>query len=712
MSLSSHADSSLRDSHFRAVVDSSDDAIVTKNSEGTITSWNRGAQQIYGYSPDEAIGRPISILVPPHRSGEEMDILRRVFAGERIEHYETERVTKDGRAVIVSLTVSAVRDASGEVTAASVIARDITEHRRSLDQAARLHRLTSLLSKELTPDRAIAVLLAEAVPALGATAGAVGLLDPETNEIRIARRVGYSVQAIEALRQFPSSANLPMAEAIRGREPVWCESQARVEERYPLLAGRSAPGSLAVVPIVVGEDTLGALALSFGDGHNFTPAERAFAFATAQQAAHAIERTSLFEAERAARQALSFLASASQVLAESLDVDQTLDKLASLAVPHIADWCTVDLSEENGTLRNVAIAHADPSKVAFAREIQRRYPVDPDAAFGAPNVLRTGMPELFEEIPAGLVESAAQDEEHLELIRRLGVVSAMTVPLIAHGRSLGTMTLVAAESGRRFGTADLDLAMDLARRAAMAVDNATAYRREREAALTLQRTLLPRQLPEVAGIELASRYLPAEDAIEVGGDWYDVTEDADGRLTITVGDVAGHGARAASVMGQLRIALRAYAEDAFSPAASLRRLNRLMIAFDDPPMATLFQLRFDPRSREVSFVRAGHPPALIRHSDGSVIRLAGKSSPPVGIFADAVYEEDVADLLPGDTLLLYTDGLVERRTVPIDAGIDVLQTLFAHGPQPVEACVDSILASISDGVEDDVAILALRVVPS
>jgi PAS domain S-box-containing protein len=710
--LTSTWEPSLRDGQFRAVIDSSDDAILTKDSEGTITSWNRGAERIYGYLADEAIGRPISILVPPHRSGEEREILRRVFAGERMEHYETERVRKDGSTVVVSLTVSAVRADSGEVIAASVIARDITERRRSLDQAARLHRLTSLLSRELTPDRAIAVLLAEAVPALGASAGAVGLLDADAGEIRIARSVGYSDEAIESFRHFPASADLPMAEAVRRREPVWCESIEELEARYPLIANRLAPGSLAVIPIGFGEETMGALALSFGDNHDFAPTERAFAFATAQQAAYAIERTRLYEAEQSARQSLAFLARASEVLTESLDVEATLERLASLAVPRVADWCTVELVDASGDLRTVALAHVDPTKVEFAREIQRRYPPDPNAPTGAANVVRTGEPELYEEIPAQLIEAAAHDKEHLDALTKLGLVSAMTVPLFARGRILGALSLVAAESGRRFDARDLALAMDLAGRAAMAVDNATAYRRERDAALTLQQALLPRLMPEVPGIDVATRYRPAEAAIEVGGDWYDVVESTAGRLTVTVGDVAGHGAHSASVMGQLRIVLRAYAAEDYGPAASLARLNRLLIAFDEPQMATIFQLQLDPRSLQFRFARAGHPPALIRHSDGSVEQLAGRSSPPVGVFADASYTDVDGQLLPGETFVLYTDGLVERRGEGIDIGIQALQDLLANAPLATDPCLDAILDGLPRGEDDDVALLALRVTGS
>ena len=708
--MASAGDRTLLDSHFRAVVDSSDDAILTKDPKGVITSWNRGAERIYGYAAEEAVGRPISILIPKHRSGEELEILRRVFAGERIEHYETDRVTKDGRSIVVSLTVSAVVDGAGNRVGASVIARDITEQRRSLEQADNLHRLTSLLSQQLTPDQAINVLLDEAVPALGADAGALGLVDSPSGSILLAGSRGYSNQELEAFARFPLGADLPMSDVVRRGEPAWFETAAELAERHPTLStGQFRFGSLAVVPLIVGGVGLGAVALSFKHAHQFNAQERAFVMATAQQAAYTLERTKLFEAERNLRESLSFLARASELLAESLDVDRTLEQLAFLAVPRVADWCAVHQLDEQDELQIVALAHVDPEKVEFAQEFQRRYPPDPDATTGAANVVRTGEPELYEEIPAELLEEAAQDEEHLAAILELGLVSAMTVPLQARGRTFGALTLVAAESGRRYNAEDLELAMDLARRAAMAIDNAAIYRREHDAAVTLQRALLPRVLPAVEGLAIASRYQPAEAAFEVGGDWYDVARGDDENLTITVGDVAGHGTRSASVMGQLRIALRAFVSDGHAPDASMHRLNRLLLGFDEPPMATILQAALNPSSLELSFVRAGHPPALLRRADGSVEQLDGSTSPPLGLFDDASFECSELQLRPGDTLLLYTDGLIERRGEPIDQGIDRLRNALTAAPAEPEGCLDAVFVAAQAGGEDDVAALALHV---
>ena len=227
------------------------------------------------------------------------------------------------------------------------------------------------------------------------------------------------------------------------------------------------------------------------------------------------------------------------------------------------------------------MAHANPTKVKkLARELQRRHPADPDAPVGAPAVIRSGMSELHPTITEELLAAAAPDDEALEVIRDLGLVSAMVVPLRARERTLGALSLVAAESRRRFTSDDLEVAEDLARRAALAVENAMLYGREHQAAVTLQRSLLPRDLPRLRGLQLAARYLPAGVGADVGGDWYDTIDLADGRLNLVVGDVAGRGIRAASVMGQLRNALRAYVLDGCEPQEAVGRLNRLARTFE------------------------------------------------------------------------------------------------------------------------------------
>ena len=228
--------------HFAAIVESSDDAILSKDSDGIITSWNPAAARMYGYTEEEAVGKPISILIPDHRAGEELDILARVFAGERVNHYETERVTKDGRMLVVSLTVSPILGEDGKVTSAAVIARDVSDRRRSDELAHELHKLTAELSKEVSSDHAIEVLLEGARAAMGARAGTVGVLDATGTQVELAGSSGHSAEGLAGWERFPLAADVPMAEAIREGEAIWTEksTELRWKVRHAGLAGSSA----------------------------------------------------------------------------------------------------------------------------------------------------------------------------------------------------------------------------------------------------------------------------------------------------------------------------------------------------------------------------------------------------------------------------------------------------------------------------------------
>jgi PAS domain S-box-containing protein len=700
--------------HYAAIVESSEDAILSKDREGLITSWNRGAERIYGYTAAEAIGRPISILIPAHRAGEEFEILDRVLAGERVDHYEAERLTKDGRMIAVSLTISPIRDESGEIVSASVIARDVSAERAAHDMASRLHALTAALSKEPSPARAIEVLLEQAVGGLGADAGAVGLVDRQAGEVELAGSIGYSEEDLAGWERFPLEAEVPMSVAIRSGEAVCTPTAGELVARFPALAGADLRfGALAVIPLSGEHGAFGALSLSFGRERELDGREQAFLVAAGQQAAQALERARLYEAEREASARLGFLAEAGELLSQSLDSDTTMARFADLAVRHLCDWCGVELLDEEGELQNVAVAHIDPERVRLARELRSRYPADSEADEGVPKVVRTGRSQLHQHVSDEMIVAAARDEEHLRLLRELGIASGMVVPLRSRARVLGAVTFVSSDPGRRYGQADLRLAEDLARRAALAIDNAALFRREHEAAVTLQRSLLPPALPDVAGARLAARYEPAAPGLEVGGDWYEVVALDDGTIGATIGDVAGRGILAASVMGRVRPALRAYVLDGYRPAAAIARLDRLMREAERPEMTTVFHLHFDPRAGSAEYVRAGHPPALLRRPDGEVVRLAGGGTPPLGIFSDGRYRPHHVELAPGSLLLLYTDGLVERRGVGLEPGLERLEGVFAEAPASPEECLDFLVAELdAEELADDVAMLALLAEPA
>ena len=694
--------------YFAAIVESSDDAILSKNTEGIITSWNPAAERMYGYSADEAIDSHISILIPESRAGEERQILDRILRGEHVDHYETDRVRKDGREIKVSLSVSPVRGADGKVESASVIARDITRQQRSLELAARLQESTGALARETTSDKVIKVLLGQMVGALGAQAGAVGLVSGE--EVIVSDTTGYSSEGLKGWGRFPVAADLPMSDAIREGEALWMTTAEELTTRFPSLAGAAVRfQSLAILPLAVGDSPFGCVSLSFVESRDFDPEERAFLLAASQQAAYALNRARMYEEQRIAGERQRFLAEASELLASSLDPETALDQLASLAVRHIADWCGVEMVDERGGLHSVVVAHADEEKVELARQLRERYPVDPRSETGVPNVIRTGTTEVYPEVTDEMLAAAAQDEAHLRYLRELGLRSAMIVPLRARGRVFGAITFVASSPERRYGDEDVELAEDLARRAALAVDNAMLFHREHEAAVILQRSLLPESAPAGHdGIEFDVRYRPAGPGLAVGGDWYDIVQLDDGAVGLTIGDVAGRGLIAASVMGRIRPALRAYVLDGHGPAEALERLDRLMKESATPNMATLFHLHYDPKSGSASYVRAGHPPALLRHANGEIHELRGPGTPPLGVLEEVEYREHEVEIPPGSLLLMYTDGLIERRNTSVGEELDRLKGVMGEAPSSAAGCLDWLEQNIGpDAVPDDIAMVAM-----
>jgi PAS domain S-box-containing protein len=290
-----------------------------------------------------------------------------------------------------------------------------------------------------------------------------------------------------------------------------------------------------------------------------------------------------------------------------------------------------------------------------------------------------------------------------------GVRSQIGVPLIAEGEVSGVV--LAGSLSRRFDDNDAALLALVADRAALAIGNASLYEREHRIVETLQRSLLPARLPKLPGLSIAAHYSPG--GADVGGDWYDAIELSGGGVGVAMGDVVGHGIGAASLMGELRNALRAYALEGESPGAVLAKLDRLVAQMERGQMATLVYAVLDPDWTNLRFAGAGHPPPLLLGHDGRAEYLWEGRSPPLGVGASGTYEEGTARLEAGSTLALYTDGLVEVRGETLTAGLDRLrQAVFGGPPEPEAMCahvIDALLGSHT--AEDDVAFLALRTVP-
>jgi signal transduction histidine kinase len=344
------------------------------------------------------------------------------------------------------------------------------------DRAQRLQRVTERLSGALTPQQVLDAILTEGLRAAEARAGAIGIISEDGETIELLAQSGYAVTTLTEFGRFPISGDLPMSYVVRTGEPLFIETRAERDQLFPNLVDREAQGPLAVLPLALEGRMLGVIALSFGGNMVFSPERRQMKLTLARQAAQALDRARLYEAAQVARQRLAFVAEASALLATSLDYEQTLARLARLAVPRLADWCAIDMAGEDGGIKRLTVAHQDSAKVEWAKQLQERWPPDPNDPHGVAFVLRTGEPEFFPEIPKSLLEEAVGEDEELgRIISELGLRSLICVPLIARGRTLGALTLIAAESHPAYTEADFELAMELARRAGIAVDNSRLF---------------------------------------------------------------------------------------------------------------------------------------------------------------------------------------------------------------------------------------------
>jgi PAS domain S-box-containing protein len=412
-----------------AIFESSSDAIVGWTLQGIFSSWNPGAERLYGYTAAEAVGQPIERILPADRRDELRTIVDRIRQGERIEPFETVRLRKDGSRVEVSVSISPVRDRAGGVVGASAIARDVTERKRAEDEL----RLRSDLIQQVH----------EAVFAWEPGSG-ITVWNRGAEEL-----YGYTAQ--EAL----------------GRRS------------HDLLG--TPPEQVALFMSALERDGhwVGELTHTTRDGRRI-PVEGRIALVAGAGRQRVLEATRDLTSRRAAEERLALLADAGAVLAGSLEPDETLTNIARLVVPRLADWCAVDVMR-GGVLERLAVVHTDPAKVRLAEDLRQRYAPDPDRAYGVPHVIRTGEPELVSEISDELLVQATRDPELLALLRGLGLRSYIIVPLRARGQALGAISFAAAESGRRYDEDDLRTAAELADRAALAIDNARLYRESQEA---------------------------------------------------------------------------------------------------------------------------------------------------------------------------------------------------------------------------------------
>ncbi|HTV12207.1 MAG TPA: SpoIIE family protein phosphatase [Acidimicrobiales bacterium] len=572
--------------------------------------------------------------------------------------------------------------------------------------SSRLYHAARAVSGALGAAEVASSVFEHALNELGATSAGLWLV--EEGAIQLVAGVGQPREVVATLTPIPLSSDLPAAESIRAGRVLVYGSQAERDRRWPELAFlQDGSEAVAVLPLVAAEQVLGCLHIGYPAPMRPDELDIPHLTELSELCAAALYRARLYDAERE-RQA--FLLDAWSALADAGGYADTLRRLASLAVPRLADLCLIDVKDASQRVRRMAAVHADPAKAALTRDLVERYPPLAGGPHPASTAMTTGRSTWSPTMSDEFLRATTRDEHHYLLVKELGFSSYATVPLVAGGEILGAITLVSAGSGRVYRRSDLALAEELASRVASVV--AAARRRDREHQLVheLQRLLLPEQLPRAPGLEIAVRYLTAAIEAEAGGDFYDVVNLPSGLLGLMVGDVEGHDTTAAATMGQLRSASRALAGQIREPGMLVDELRSSWELLGFGRTATAIFCTVDPASGDALVASAGHLPPVLIDSNGEANFLHVQPSPPLGLQAEHAEEQHFA-LRTGSTLLFFTDGLVEHRYSGLPDELERLRRLLeGSADMPLEELCDVVLEAhhAQSLRQDDVALLAVR----
>jgi PAS domain S-box-containing protein len=707
------------------------DGVVVADTSGSIVYANRAVETLLGWSPEMLCGQPVTVLIPARLRPAHLSAFATFAAGgpgRLIGHpLRLPALTARGDEAPIELLLSSLPRPGGDRLVVATL-RDATERFDLERQNHVVEGLLALLAE--APDDPGPRLVEVIAESLECDAGVLWIVGADGITLRCReywQRQGDDVgpfAAATAASAFTAGFDLP-GRVLAGRGPIWITDlgldpdfcRAHAAETVGLRSGfafsiRAPTGVIGVLELFTGTRTepdeallasTAVIGRRLGDIWLHVEAER-------ERAQLHADLRSTQAAQQDLLRAQHFLLHAARVLAEAGDYAEALNRLAAVAVPVLADLCLIDVAADDGTVVRMAARHADPAKQAVVDELRRAYPPDPNGTHPGVEVIGSGQSRWSSDMSEDFLRATTRDERHLALVRQLGFTSYMSVPLTFGGTVLGALTLVSAGSGRHFEAGDLVLAEELAGHAAAVIDRARRHDREREAAHTLQRSLLPDKLPQLAGIAAAARYLPGSAGAEVGGDWYDVIRLPDGGVGLVIGDVAGHDMGAAAEMGQLRNALRAYAVGHDSPSVVLHELRRFCDLVGIERIATVAYLTLSPVTGQLRVASAGHVPPLVRRLSGTVEILNVESAPPLGIESASPTEVETY-LAPGEVVVLVTDGLVERRTADLGAGLDRLsRAVMAAQTEGPEMLCDLIVDALveSGGRGDDIALLVVE----
>ncbi|WP_448332898.1 SpoIIE family protein phosphatase [Streptomyces sp. DSM 41534] len=650
-------------------------ATATMDSHGVVTGWSEGAQRLLGYRPEEIVGRAVTELWAGQTAAEAVG---RCLAGRSRWSGRVGLCHRDGHRMEAAALAHRVVEDGGATgwLLASAVAREP----RSPEADAAVEAFTQAPCVLAVFDTDLRLVRANAE-----MEAAAAVTEDRMRGMRLAELLSHpeSDQAEEGMRRVLESGERQVLEAYlrvpgESRGHAWTISLAPLKDRTGRVYG--------------------------------------VCFA-------AYDTTRRHQAQ----ERLLLLNEAGKRIGSTLDLAHVAHELADVAVPRVADFVGVDLltfldqGEEppsgplSGPITMRRAAHRSvlpgtPEAVADVGELDTHPESSPSAECLADGAI------LYQVTDELMVRWEALDPVRAARIREYGIHSELVVPMRTRGVTLGVVFFARHRTPVPFDEDDLLLAEEITARAAVCVDNARRYKRERMTARALQRNLLPRRLPDLAAVEVTSRYLPSETWAGVGGDWFDVIPLSGARAALVVGDTTGRGVEASATMGRLRSAIRTLADIDLPPGELLTHLADLvtrLAAEDDPEPpgatgATCLYAVYDPVSRHCTLASAGHPPPVVVTPDGSVDIIDVPKGPPLGL-STLPFEAVETELSESSVLALYTDGLVEGQDRAIDEGLEALCEALAQPGPSLEALGDTVLRTLLPArPEDDVALLLAR----
>ncbi len=574
------------------------------------------------------------------------------------------------------------------------------EAARRADETRRLQEITAALSLAATAAEVSTTCLEHALVAVGADVGFVVLSKPGVRAVELVASSGYSDAEVEIWRGLSLDSDVPFSRAISTGEAVWALTPDELDS-FADVAAEGGDAGWVALPLTTGSGTGGALHIGFRNPRTLSEGERRWLQTIVSQCAQALERSRLFDEEQFLRTRTERLQGMTSELSQAL----TRSDVAEVAVEQIAEAvgaagvALAVVAEERQLVKTLAWqGYAD-------EHIEPWVEVSLDEATPGTRAIRRRISGFY----GTLDELIAEFPDLAGTFGATGHSSFLFVPLVV-GRRANGLVVASWDEPHLLSVEEREFVESLALQAAQALARATHLETEQTIAETLQRSFLPASLPRVEGAQLAARYLPGTAELDVGGDWFDAIPLPDGRLGLVVGDVVGKGVEAAAAMAQLRNGLRAFSLDRLKPASALARLNRLAGESLETTFATLAYVVVDPASGVCRLTSAGHPPPLVAYADGTVELIEGGRGLPLGVGPDTRYRQTVLELPVGSVLLLYSDGLVERRGRSIDEGLERLRAAVVDGPRHPEQLVEHVVERLVGEAErgDDIALLAFR----